>query len=198
MSSNGVCGKIATMSGHSKWNNIKRKKGINDAKKSKEFSKLSRLITVAARDGGGDVNANPTLRLYVDKAKAAAMPKDNIERAIKKGTGELSGESYEEVVYEGYGPEGVAFYVTGLTDNKNRTVAEVRSIFDRAGGSLGGAGSTAYIFGKDPENPSFEVAIADLDRAKKLFGLMETLEDQDDVQEVYANFSVPEEIENQL
>src|SRR3989344_3537506 len=153
------------MSGHSKWHNIKRKKELTDAKKSKEFSKLSRLISVAARQGG-DPDSNPTLRLYIDKAKQAAMPKDNIERAIKKGTGELSGEHYEEVVYEGYGLEGVAFLVKCLTDNKNRTVSEIRGILDRAGGSIGGAGSTSYIFGSDPKNPSFEIPVITVEAAR--------------------------------
>ena len=185
------------MSGHSKWHNIKRKKELTDSKKSKEFSKLSRLISVAARQGG-DPDSNPTLRLYIDKAKQAAMPKDNIERAIKKGTGELSGEHYEEVLYEGYGLEGVAFLVKCLTDNKNRTVSDIRSIFDRAGGSIGSAGSTSYIFGHDPKNPSFEMEITDLNHARKLFSLIENLEDQDDVQEVFANFTVPAEIQNEL
>lgn len=186
------------MSGHSKWHNIKRKKEANDAKKGKVFSKMSRLITVAAKEGGGDVDKNPALRLVVDKAKAAKMPKDNIERAIKKGTGELQGESLEEVVYEGYGPEGVAFLAKGITDNKNRTVAEIRVLFDRAGGSLGNNGSTSYIFGEDPDNPSFEIEIDDVEKAKKVMDLAEKLEDNDDITEVFANFSVTEDIESQL
>ena len=186
------------MSGHSKWHNIRRKKEILDAKKGKTFSKMSRLITVAARLGGGDPGANPTLRLAVDKAKEARMPKENIDRAIKKGTGELAGESFEEVHYEGYGPEGVAFFVKVLTDNKNRTVADIRYIFDRHGGSLGGAGSTAYIFGNDPANPTFEVEIGEPGKVKKIVDLIDALEENDDVQEVFANFSVPEALENQL
>lgn len=159
---------------------------------------MSRLITVAARQGGGDLNANPALRMVVDKAKLAKMPKENIERAIKKGTGELAGESYEEVMYEGYGPEGVAFLIKGITDNKNRTVAEVRYMFDKAGGSLGASGSTSYIFSDDPENPSFEIEVEDLEKAKKVMALIDNLEENDDIQEVFANFTVPEELENQL
>jgi YebC/PmpR family DNA-binding regulatory protein len=177
------------MAGHSKWKNIKHKKAITDAKRSKVFSKMSRLIMVAAKDGGGDPATNATLRMVVEKAKLAKMPKDNIERAIKKGTGELGGESYEEVVYEGYGPEGVAFYIKGLTDNKNRTVAEIRSIFMKAGGSLGASGSTAYIFSADPDNPSFTIEIEDESIAKKLVELEEILEDNDDVQEVFSNLA---------
>jgi YebC/PmpR family DNA-binding regulatory protein len=186
------------MSGHSKWNNIKRKKGINDAKKGKIFSKMSRLISVASRLGGGDPDANASLRLAIDKAKASKMPKENIERAIKKGTGNIAGESFEEVAYEGYGPEGVALLIKGLTSNKNRTVAEVRQILDRSGGSLGSVGSTSYIFSDDPENPTFEIEITDSDKAKKVVALIESLEDNDDIQEVYANFTVPDELENKL
>jgi len=180
------------MSGHSKWNNIKRKKEANDAKKGQIFSKLSRLITVAAREKGPDPEGNAALRLAIEKAKEAKMPKENIDRAIAKGLGGGKGETFEEVVYEGYGPEGVAFLVKGLTDNKNRTVSEIRTIFDRAGGSLGALGSTAYIFGTDPENPMFEVQLEDVENVRRLFDLVERLEDQDDVTAVYANFTVPE------
>ncbi len=180
------------MSGHSKWHNIKRKKAVNDAKKSQIFSKMSRLITVAAKQGGGDPGSNPSLRLAIDKAKYAKMPKDNIERAIKKGVGDLGGKSFEEVTYEGYGPEGVAFLVKGLTDNKNRTVAEIRQIFDKMGGSLGGAGSTNYIFTPDPQNPSFEITISDESVAKKVLSLAESLDEHEDVIEAYANFVITE------
>lgn len=186
------------MSGHSKWHNIRRKKAVLDAKKGKIFSKMTRLITVAARQGGGEVGSNPSLRLAVDKAKAASMPKDNIDRAIKKGTGESGAGSFEEITYEGYGPEGVAFLVKGITDNKNRTVAEVRHLFDKSGGSLGALGSTSYIFGADPKNPNFEVEIEDKDKVKKVVALIDSLEDNDDIQEVFANFSVPKTLENQL
>lgn len=159
---------------------------------------MSRLITVAARQGGGDLSANASLRMVVDKAKLAKMPKEGIERAIKKGTGTLEGESYEEVMYEGFGPEGVAFLVKGITDNTNRTVAEIRTMFDRAGGSLGASGSTSYIFADDLENPSFEIEVDDVNKAKKVLALIDTLEESDDIQEVYANLSVPEELEDQL
>lgn len=134
------------MAGHSKWAQIKRKKAANDAKRGQMFTKLIREITVAAREGGGDPNFNPRLRLAVDTAKAANMPADNIERAIKRGTGELEGVSYEEITYEGYGPGGVALYIETLTDNANRTVAEVRHILSKHGGSLGQAGSVAWQF----------------------------------------------------
>ncbi len=134
------------MSGHSKWATIKRKKAATDAKRGKIFTKLIREITVAARDGGGDPNFNPRLRLGVDNAKAGNMPADNITRAIKKGTGELEGVSYEEVAYEGYGPGGVALYIETLTDNQNRTVADVRHILTKLGGSLGMTGSVGWQF----------------------------------------------------
>lgn len=134
------------MAGHSKWAQIKRKKAANDAKRGKLFTSLIREITVAARSGGGDPNFNPRLRLAIDNAKAANMPADNIERAIKRGTGELEGVDYEEISYEGYGPGGVALYIETLTDNGNRTVAEVRHALNKHGGSLGTAGSVAWQF----------------------------------------------------
>jgi YebC/PmpR family DNA-binding regulatory protein len=134
------------MSGHSKWHTIKHKKGALDAKRGKLFTKLIREMTIAARIGGGDPDANPRLRTAVDKAKASNMPADNITRAIKKGTGELEGATYEEMLLEGYGPGGVAIMVEGTTDNRNRTVSEIRHIFTKYGGNLGGAGSVAYMF----------------------------------------------------
>ncbi|MBW2195090.1 MAG: YebC/PmpR family DNA-binding transcriptional regulator [Deltaproteobacteria bacterium] len=136
------------MSGHSKWSTIKRKKGATDAKRGKIFTKLIKEITVAARSGGGDQDANPRLRTAIVSAKAENMPKDNIERAIKKGTGELEGITYEEVYYEGYGPGGVAVLVESLTDNKNRTVADIRYVFGKSGGNLGEAGCVAWMFEK--------------------------------------------------
>lgn len=136
------------MSGHSKWSTIKHKKGALDAKRGKTFTKILKEITVAARLGGGDVGANPRLRLAVDQAKGVNMPKDNWERAIKKGTGELEGVTYEEIVYEGRAPGGVAVIVEALTDNKNRTTPEVRSYFSKFGGELGAQGSSAYLFSK--------------------------------------------------
>lgn len=180
------------MSGHSKWANIKRKKGVTDAKRSKIFSKLSKLLSVAAKEGA-DPNSNPRLRMVVDQAKEARMPKENIERAISKGSGQGGGVTFVETVYEGFGPHGEAFYVKALTDNINRTVSEIRNVFSRHGGSLGGQGSTAYIFSPDPDNPSYSLKIDDLDIAKKLESLLEDLDDHDDVQDVYVNFELPEQ-----
>lgn len=136
------------MSGHSKWASIKHKKGAMDAKRGKIFTKLIREISVAARVGGGDPAGNARLRSAIQAAKAENMPKDNIERAIKKGTGELEGASYEEVNYEAYGPGGVAVLIDCLTDNKNRTVADLKHVFDRHGGSLGSPGCVSWIFVK--------------------------------------------------
>jgi YebC/PmpR family DNA-binding regulatory protein len=136
------------MSGHSKWASIKHKKGAADAKRGKVFTKLIREITVSARIGGGDPNGNPRLRAAIQAAKAENMPKDNIERAIKKGTGELEGTTYEEVNYEAYGPGGVAVLIDCLTDNKNRTVADLKHVFDRHGGSLGSPGCVSWMFVK--------------------------------------------------
>ncbi|MCD6169575.1 MAG: YebC/PmpR family DNA-binding transcriptional regulator [Candidatus Latescibacteria bacterium] len=134
------------MSGHSKWSTIKRKKAKTDLERGKIFTKLIREITVAARLGGGDEEANPRLRTAIEAAKAASMPSSNIERAIKKGTGELPGVNYEEMVFEGYGPGGVAIMVEATTDNRNRTVAQVRHIFERHNGNLGENGSVAWMF----------------------------------------------------
>jgi len=136
------------VSGHSKWSTIKRKKGAIDAKRGKIFTKLIKEITVAARMGGGDADANPRLRTAILAAKTENMPKDNIERAIKKGTGDLEGMSYEEILYEGYGPGGVAVLVETMTDNKNRTVADVRHFFSKSGGNLGESGCVGWMFDK--------------------------------------------------
>ncbi len=136
------------MSGHSKWAQIKRQKGVADQKRGALFTKLARNITVAAREGGGDPEANFKLRVAIDQAKAANMPKDNIERAIKRGTGELKGDAIEEVIYEAFGPENSFFVIKVLTDNKNRAVAEVRHIFSKFGGSLGGPNSVMWQFEK--------------------------------------------------
>ena len=136
------------MSGHSKWSTIKHKKGAADKKRAKIFTKLIKEITVAARMGGGDPNANPRLRHAIDSAKAQNMPKDNVDRAIKKGTGDMDGVNYEEIIYEGYGPGGVAVMVECLTDNKNRTIADVRYIFNKAGGNVGTDGCVAWMFDK--------------------------------------------------
>ena len=247
------------MSGHSKWSSIKHKKAAVDSKRGKLFTKLIREIMVAARNGGGDIDSNPRLRTAINTAKAANMPSDNIERALKKGTGELEGVHYEEVHYEGYGPNGVAIYVYCLTDNKNRTASEIRNIFSKKGGSMAGAGSVAWIFEKKglivvPEsqvseeklmeitlqagaedlsssNGKFEIITdpasfeavkhsleqasihpesAELtsipknqvpltpDKARAVLALIEALEDHDDVQNVYANFEIPDEVMKEL
>jgi len=136
------------MSGHSKWSTIKHKKGAADKKRAKVFTKLIKEITVAARMGGGDPGANPRLRRAIDSAKTQNMPKDNVDRAIKKGTGDMDGVNYEEILYEGYGPGGVAVMVECLTDNKNRTIADVRYIFNKAGGNVGTDGCVAWMFDK--------------------------------------------------
>jgi YebC/PmpR family DNA-binding regulatory protein len=134
------------VSGHSKWANIKHRKEAADKKRGAEFTKLARAITVAAREGGGDIDANFALRLAVDKARGANMPRDNIDRAIARGTGDLKGDQLERVVYEGYGPSGAAILIDALTDNRHRTVAEIRHLFSRHGGSLGESGSVAWQF----------------------------------------------------
>ena len=247
------------MAGHSKWANIQHRKGAQDKKRGKLFTKLIREITVAARTGGGDPDANPRLRLAIDKAKGQSMPKDNIERAVKRGSGELDGSDYEEILYEGYGPGGVAVMVECLTDNRNRTVADVRHAFTKFGGNLGADGSVAYLFNKvglisygsgvdedavmeaaieggaedvvsnedgsidvltDPSD--FEALKAELkaqlkelkvkpelaevtmrasvsatlgeNEASSMLKLMEMLEDLDDVQNVYSNAEIPDDI----
>ena len=148
------------MAGHNKWSKIKRKKAGNDAKRSKIWARITRDIMVAAREGGGDPSMNAKLGLSVDKAKAENMPKDNIERAIKRGTGEIEGADYEEGSYEGYGPHGIAVFVETLTDNTNRTVADVRSLFSKAGGNLGTSGSVAFLF---DQKAVFEIPAAEQD-----------------------------------
>lgn len=139
------------MAGHSKWSNIKHRKGAQDAKRGKLFTKLGKELTIAAKEAGGDPNFNPRLRLAMDKAKAANMPKDNLERAIKKGTGELEGVDYMEIRYEGYGPEGTAFIVEVVTDNKNRSASEVRTVFSRRNGNLGTDGAVSWMFQRKGE-----------------------------------------------
>ncbi len=243
------------MAGHSKWANIRFRKGAQDAKRGKLFTKLIREITVASRVGGGDPASNPRLRSAIEKAKAQSMPKDNIDRAIKRGTGEDDGAVYDEVRYEGYGPGGVAVMVDGLTDNRNRTVAEVRHAFSKYGGNLGADGAVAYLFthigllsfpsGSD-EHQIMEVAIeagavdvitnddgsidvlsdpnefgdvkdamesaglepeqveitmrastsADLEisQAETLLKLLDALDELDDVQQVYSNAEIPQEL----
>ena len=161
------------MAGHSKWANIKHKKAKEDAKRGKVFTKLIKEITVAARDGGGDPSASPRLRLLMDKAKHANMPSENVQRAIKKGTGELEGVNYESITYEGYGPAGIAVIVEALTDNKNRTIADVRHVFTKAGGSIGGDGSVAWMFNRK--------AVLELDECTK---------NEDDLLEAFLDYNI--------
>ena len=247
------------MSGHSKWSSIKHKKAAADSKRGKIFTKIIREIMVAARVGGGDPNSNPRLRTAIGTAKEANMPADNIERAIKKGTGDMEGITYEETHYEGYGPNGVAVFVRCLTDNKNRTASEIRNIFSKRGGSLAGAGSVAWIFEKKglivvPQSAASEEKLMELvlqagaedlsasgdkfevitdhasfdavkhglekaqikidsgeltyipknqvalppDKARAVLALIDALEDHDDVQNVYANFEIPDEVMKEL
>lgn len=248
------------MSGHSHWAGIKYKKAANDAKRGKIWSKLARVLIVAAKAGGGDPGQNLTLRYTIDKAKAANMPKDTIEKAIKKGTGELGTANFEEVLYEGYAPGGVAMMVEALTDNRNRTAPEIKRIFERSGGSLGTSGCVNWMFSKkglvtvatnavseeqlmeivlaagaedmedmgeifeiicDPAAfeglrnglkekeiatlvaeismvPQNTVPVEDVKTAKKVVSLMEAFGDHDDVQNVYSNFDIPDEIMNQI
>ncbi len=176
------------MAGHSHWAQIKRQKAANDAKKGSLFTKLSKAISHAARQGGGDPSFNPTLADAIQKAKSYSMPKDTIDKAIKKGTGELQGGAMEEITYEGYGPAGEAYLINVLTDNKNRTVAEIRHIFSKRGGSLGTTGSAAYIFDQD-NNPTFTIPLEDPKLAESVLALAEALDDHEDVQEVFSNFS---------
>lgn len=243
------------MSGHSKWATIKHKKGAIDKARGKLFAKLIRQIEVAARAGGSDITANANLRTMVDKAKAASVPNDTIERAIKRGAGELEGVSYESVTYEGYAPEGVAVFVDALTDNRNRTGADIRHVFSKNGGSLAEPGAVAWQFERkgevdvpravaedelmaaaldagaedivdEGENwrvvcapgdltavaeaitsagievtsadvtmvPSTTVALGEADAAKRVLRLIDALDDHDDVQDVYANFDIPDEV----
>lgn len=185
------------MSGHSHWATIKRKKQAEDIKRGKVFSKLGRAISVAARQGGGDLEKNPTLRTAIDKARSYNMPKENIDRAIVRGAGGGGGEGLVEATYEGYGPEGAAFMVKVLTDNKNRTLAEIRKIFETHGGRIGEAGSAAYIFA-DPDNPTFTIPVTEPEKAKKVLGLANALDEHDDVQDVYSNFDIPDELLKEL
>ncbi len=247
------------MSGHNKWSTIKHKKAAVDAKRSKVWTKIIKEITVSARIGGGDVTGNPRLRSAVDKARGANMPNDTMERAIKKGTGELEGVSYEEITYEGYGPGGVAVLIEVVTDNRTRTVAEVRRTFDKFGGNMGASGSVAWMFKKrgvislpkdagsedrimelaleagaadvrstddtweietdpdayeavkmslskagiTPQNaelsliPENRIAL-DEGKASSLLKMLAEFEDNDDVQNVYANFDIDDDVLERL
>ena len=171
------------MSGHSKWASIKRKKGATDAKRGQLFSKLVRAIIVAARDGGPDPAANLALQNAIEKAREAAMPKENIERAIAKGSGTgTDAAAYETVTYEGYGPGGVALFVEALTDNRNRTAADVRQAFTKSDGNLGESGSVAWLF----ERKGVILVDGGTDE--------DELEENDDIQDVYSNFDIPERV----
>jgi YebC/PmpR family DNA-binding regulatory protein len=182
------------MAGHSKWANIKHRKGAQDARRGKVFTKLIKEITISARIGGGDLEANSRLRLAVDKAKQGNMPKDNIDRAIKKGTGDLDGVIYEEGIFEGYGPGGVAVIVEFMTDNRTRTVADVRHAFNKYGGSLGVSGSVAFMFDRKGQilfdqganfDAIFEAALeAGAEDVKEEDGVIEVLTDPSDFEEV--------------
>lgn len=176
------------MSGHSKWHNIKRKKESKDAKRGEKFTKLSRQISVVTKQGGGDPDSNSSLRLAIEKAKAAKMPKSNIERAIRRGLGRTDVENYEELVYEGFGPEGVAFLVYTLTDNKNRTVASIKNLFAKYDGSLGQPGSTSHIFVGETKEPSFKIFLEKGSALGRVLDLEKSLMNHDDVQEIYSNY----------
>ncbi len=185
------------MSGHSKWANIKHRKGAQDAKRGKIFTKLIKEITIAARIGGGDLESNARLRLAIDKAKQANMPKDNIDRGIKKGTGDLDGVTYEEDIFEGYGPGGVAIIVEFMTDNRTRTVADVRHAFNKYGGSLGVSGSVAFMFdrkgqiifsGDNDFDTIFEAALeAGAEDVKEEDGIIEVITDPVEFETVRNN-----------
>jgi YebC/PmpR family DNA-binding regulatory protein len=244
------------MSGHSKWHSIKHAKGAADAARGKQFARLARQIEVAARSGGGDIEGNPTLRTMIQKARDASMPKDNIERAIKRGTGELEGVTYENITYEGYATNGVAVYVETLSDNRNRTGSEIKNVFTRNGGSLAEPGAVAWQFERKgvlivdqsvateddlmlaaleagaediadqgdtwqittgPGDlhsvrdalessgiavtstdltmlPSTTVELDEASKAKSVLRVIDALEEHDDVQNVYANFDIPDDV----
>lgn len=247
------------MSGHSKWATIKHKKGATDAKRGKLFAKLIKQVEVAARTGGGDLDSNATLRTMFQKARDASVPMDTIERAVKRGTGELEGVNYEPITYEGYAPHGVALYLEALSDNRNRTGSDIRSMLSKNGGSLAEPGAVAWQFGRkgvvmlsrnieeddlmvvalnagaedlvdegdtwqltcDPTDlpnlrtaldsagiafdsadvtmlPTQTVDLADPAAAKAVLNLIDILDDHDDIQDVYSNFNIPDEIMQQL
>ncbi len=181
------------MAGHSKWAQIKYKKALTDAKKSQIFGKLSAMISLAAREKGGNPETNPKLRAAIEKAKEFNLPQENIIRAIKRGTGEIPGNNFEEILYEGYGPAGIAILVETVTDNKNRTSSELRKIFSEHGGKLGETGSAQWLFDRVlTENgieyiPKSKIEITDQETINSLKSLFEALDDQQDVKEIYSN-----------
>lgn len=188
------------MSGHSKWNNIKNKKAAEDAKKGKAFGYVGRLIRVAVKEGkSGDPNANPSLRMALEKARSVNMPKDNIDRAIERGLGKSkSGASLEEVVYEGYGPGGVGFLVTAITDNRNRTGSEVRTLFERNGGTLAGPGAASYLFAIKSDGTAevkIPAAVDDPAARSQVKELAEALHGHDDVETVFHSMPLTAEEE---
>ena len=182
------------MSGHSKWSKIKRQKGVADVKKGKVFSQLSKMVTLAAKSGGGDASMNPALKLAVEKAKQANMPLDNIDKAIKKGTGELEGGAIEEVLYEAYGPEGIAIIIEGTTDNTNRTVAEIKHILSQNGGRLGEVGSVKWMFNRfgyiEIEKKETELSDNDLE----MFIIEAGAEDFNSIDDVIVIYTKPENL----
>jgi YebC/PmpR family DNA-binding regulatory protein len=201
------CKRRIDMSGHSKWAQIKRKKAVADVRRGKLFTKLIKEITIAARGGGGDPEGNPRLRLAVNTAKAANMPLDNIQRAIQRGTGELPGVAYEEIIYEGYGPAGVALYMESVTDNRNRTVAELRHLLGKHGGRLGEAGSVAWMFSKKgtirvsnsaiSEDDILQVVIEsgaeDMQPADEVYEITTSFENFERVKQALADKNIPVE-----
>ena len=181
--------KEENMSGHSKWSTIKHKKAAEDAKRGKAFSIISKMITVAVKEGAsGDPSSNPRLRLALDKAKSANMPNANVQKAIDKGLGKGGGNQIEEILYEGYGPGGVGFLVKVLTDNRNRSAAEIKSLFDKNGGSLGGPGSVTYMFERNGEDWDVKIPLNVEDSVKKqVENLVEKIEENEDVEYVKTN-----------
>jgi len=188
------------MAGHSKWNNIKNKKAASDAKKSKAFTIVAKMIRTAVRQSGiGDPNANPALRLALDKAREVNMPNENVQRAIRRGLGKGESGALEEILYEGYGPGGVGFLVAARTDNKQRTGAEVRFLFDRNGGSLGGPGSVMFLFRREGGEYAMQIpaSVEDPETLQQLRDFRDALEEHDDVESVYCNIPLDEETESQ-
>jgi len=177
------------MSGHSHWSSIKHKKGAVDVKRGKIFSKISRLINIATREKGEDPESNPKLRVAINKAKEANMPKDNIERAIKKGAGQIDGVKMEEISYEAYGPAGIALIIDVITDNKNRVLSEIKHILSRFDGKMAETGSVKYLFDKKVEKwmPKYPIEITDEKTKSQLEKLFDALDENDDTQEIYSN-----------
>ena len=180
------------MSGHNKWSKIKHGKKITDSRRGKAFDKVSRLISVSTKGKSSDPETNPQLRMAIEKAKKINMPKDNIERAIKRGSGQLGEAGMEEVLYEAYGPSGIALIIKGITDNKNRTVAEIKNILSKFNSKLAEPGSVQYLFDKKNEDwiPKYPLEITDEKTIKQLEKLSETLDENDDIQEIYSNLKI--------